>query len=81
MVCRQCGASLSSSDSSCQQCGFSIAPMVATAKAARVVSLAKRRRAAKRAMNPHPEVRRTKRWLFAILFLALVIPYFFPVHG
>lgn len=80
-ICEHCGASLASRQGFCPQCGRDSAEREAPRVAAKVISLAERRRVLRRPRpRRRPVVRGVLWWLIAILAAALILPYLLPLH-
>ncbi|MCL5066664.1 MAG: zinc-ribbon domain-containing protein [Firmicutes bacterium] len=80
LICRHCGASLTSDETSCPQCGFDAQPL-RIPPSAKIISLQQRRRVARRALHVPKGMRSTLWWLLFIIVAALVIPYLMPLHA
>lgn len=80
MICRQCGASLTSNETRCHQCGYD--PQTTEPRQpAKVISFAQRRRTARKAARPRRPMNPTLWWLMVIVALSLLVPYVLPIHG
>ena len=80
MICRHCGASLTSNETRCRQCGFD-PHAVESRQPAKVISLNQRRRTVRKAAHPRRAMNPTLWWLLIVVALSLLIPYILPIRA